>query len=69
MEQLTFCSRSGRQVSLQHLRDGLLVKVVSLGGDLARDQEPAAVELGLVEEKAVICDGGAEHPAEIRARY
>ena len=40
------CFRNGRQVSLQHLRAGLLVKVVSLGGEAASDQTPAMVELG-----------------------
>src|SRR4029078_4206395 len=38
------CFRNGRQVSLQHLREGLLVRVVSLGGDPACDREPAAGE-------------------------
>jgi len=41
------CFRNGRQVSLQHLREGLLVKVASLGGDPAGDQEPAAVEVSM----------------------
>ena len=40
------CFRNGRQVSLQHLRAGLLVKVVSLGGEAAGDQTPSMVELG-----------------------
>jgi len=39
------CFRNGRQVSLQHLREGLLVTVASLGGDPVGDQEPAAVEV------------------------
>ena len=39
------CFRNGRQVSLQHLRAGLLVKVVSLGGEAAGDQTPTMVEL------------------------
>ena len=33
--------RNGRQVLLQDLRDGMLVKVVSLGGDSVREEEPA----------------------------
>jgi len=41
------CFRNGRQVSLQHLRAGLLVKVVSLGGDPVGEQQPATVELGV----------------------
>jgi len=41
------CFRNGRQVSLQHLREGLLVRVVSLGGDPACDREPAAAELAV----------------------
>jgi hypothetical protein len=39
------CFRNGRQVSLQHLREGLSVKVVSLSREPAGDQEPAAVEI------------------------
>jgi hypothetical protein len=39
------CFRNGRQVSLQHLREGLLIKVVSLGSDPAGDQEPKVVEV------------------------
>jgi hypothetical protein len=42
------CFRNGRQVSLQHLREGLLVKVVSLGREPAGHQEPGSVEV--VEE-------------------
>ena len=33
------CFRNGRQVSLQHLNEGLLVKVLSLGGEPVTDQE------------------------------
>jgi len=40
------CFRNGRQVSLQHLREGLLVKVVSLGDEPVSDQAPTAVKLG-----------------------
>lgn len=39
------CFRNGRRLSLQHLREGLLVKVVSLGGEPAGDQEPGTVEV------------------------
>jgi len=41
------CFRNGRQVSLQHLRAGLLVKVVSLGGEPIGDQAPTMLELGV----------------------
>jgi hypothetical protein len=33
------CFRNGRQVSLQHLNEGLLVKVLSLGGEPVSDRE------------------------------
>lgn len=39
------CFRNGRQVSLQLLRAGLRIKVVSLGGEPVGDREPRAVEL------------------------
>jgi len=35
-----FCFGNGRQVLLQDLSEGMLVRVVSLGGDLVGDQEP-----------------------------
>jgi len=38
------CFRNGRQVSLQHLPEGLLVKVLSLEGEPVRDREPAIAE-------------------------
>lgn len=41
------CLRNGRQVSLQHLRPGLLVKVASLGGERIGDQTPTMLELGV----------------------
>jgi hypothetical protein len=41
------CFLSGRQVPLQHLHEGIRVKVVSLGGEPLGVQEPAAVELSL----------------------
>jgi hypothetical protein len=41
------CFRNGRQVSLQHLTEGLLVKVLSLGGEPVGDQEPATAEPAL----------------------
>ena len=43
----TICFRNGRQISLQHLREGLLINVVSLGGEPVGDQEPTVVELGV----------------------
>lgn len=39
------CFRNGRQVSLQHLREGMLIKVVSLGSEPIDDQEPTRVEV------------------------
>jgi hypothetical protein len=41
------CFRNGRQVSLQHLREGLLIQVVSLGSDSVGGREPALLELGV----------------------
>jgi len=41
------CFRNGRQVSLQHLRPGLPVRVVSLGGGTTSDQTPSMVEIGV----------------------
>jgi hypothetical protein len=38
------CFGNGRQVSLQHLPEGLLVKVLSLEGDAVRDRKPAIAE-------------------------
>ncbi len=38
------CFRNGRQVSLQHLPEGLLVKVLSLEGEPVRGREPAIAE-------------------------
>jgi len=43
----TICFRNGRRISLQHLREGLLIKVVSLGGETAGDQDPSLAELGV----------------------
>jgi hypothetical protein len=36
-----FCFRDGRLVLLQHVNEGIRVKVVSLGGDLVDEREPA----------------------------
>jgi len=36
-----FCFRNGHQVSLQLLREGMSLKVVSLGGDLVGEPQPA----------------------------
>jgi len=38
------CFGNGRQVLLQHLTEGLQVKVLSLGGDPISDREPALAE-------------------------
>ncbi len=38
------CFRNGRQVSLQHLTEGLPVKVLSLGGESVGHREPATAE-------------------------
>ncbi len=39
------CFRNGRQVSLQHLREGILMKVAALGSEPVGDQEPAVIEV------------------------
>jgi len=39
------CFRHGRQVSLQYLREGLLIKVVSLGNGPVGDEGPSVVEV------------------------
>jgi len=36
-----FCFRNGRQVSLQQASEGILAKVVSLGGNVDTEREPA----------------------------
>ena len=41
------CFRNGRRVSLQDLRAGLAVKVVSLGGEAAGDRTVSMVGLGV----------------------
>ena len=41
------CFRNGRQVSLQHLTEGLLVRVLSLEGESVTDQQPAITEPAL----------------------
>jgi hypothetical protein len=46
------CFRNGRQVSLQYLREGLLIKVVSLGNEPVGDQDPSSVEV--VEESGAL---------------
>lgn len=39
------CFRNGRHVSLQQLREGLFVKVASLGGETDGAREPAAIDV------------------------